>query len=206
MAEPTMIPFSPVIPFHGDVKSFAMLGPIQGPMEFDGWREESQSWKDGAYLGAALGISPIYSVKGPQAERFFSDSFVNDFIVALTRSAEDTQDTVPPYHDNLPHAYRHTGVDVLHLGHVAHFLSQTMSVPRFQVMPQHAHPAFEQLAHTVDHRKQRGLAGAVGTDDTHELTARDFDGNAAEGDILPVRDHGIINNYQFIFHYFTTAL
>ena len=79
MADPTMIPFNPVVPFHGDVKSFAMLGPIQGPMEYDGWREEAQSWKEGAYLGAALGISPIYAVEGPDAERFFSENFVNDF-------------------------------------------------------------------------------------------------------------------------------
>jgi hypothetical protein len=34
MSEPTAIPFNPVIPFHGDVKSFAMLGPFQGWMEF----------------------------------------------------------------------------------------------------------------------------------------------------------------------------
>ncbi len=79
MTEPTMIPFNPVVPFHGDVKSFAMLGPIQGPMEYNGWREESLSWKESAYLGAALGISPIYSVKGPDAERFFGENFVNDF-------------------------------------------------------------------------------------------------------------------------------
>lgn len=79
MAEQTFIPFNPAIPFHGDVKSFAMLGPFQGPMEFDGWRQESQSWKNGAYLGAALALSPVYSVKGPEAERFFSENFVNDF-------------------------------------------------------------------------------------------------------------------------------
>ena len=56
-----------------------MLGPFQGPMEFDGWRQESLSWKNGAYLGAALALSPIYSVKGPDAERFFSENLVNDF-------------------------------------------------------------------------------------------------------------------------------
>jgi hypothetical protein len=57
MSEHTAITFSPVIPFHGDVKSFAMLGPFQGPMEFDGWRQESLSWKNTAYLGAALALS-----------------------------------------------------------------------------------------------------------------------------------------------------
>jgi hypothetical protein len=35
MTEPTMIPFNPVVSFHGDVKTFAMLGPIQGPMEYN---------------------------------------------------------------------------------------------------------------------------------------------------------------------------
>jgi hypothetical protein len=29
MTEPTLIPFNPVVPFHGDVKSFAMSGPIE---------------------------------------------------------------------------------------------------------------------------------------------------------------------------------
>ena len=77
MTQPTLIPFNPVVLFHGDVKRFAMLGPIQGPMEYNGWREESQSWKESACLGAALGISPIYSVKGPDSERFFSENFVN---------------------------------------------------------------------------------------------------------------------------------
>jgi vanillate/3-O-methylgallate O-demethylase len=79
MTEQVFIPFNPVIPFHGDVKSFAMLGPIQGPMEYNGWREEAQSWKEGAYLGAAISLSPIYVLKGPDAERFFTENFVNDF-------------------------------------------------------------------------------------------------------------------------------
>jgi vanillate/3-O-methylgallate O-demethylase len=79
MTESTLIPFNPVIPFHGDVTSFAMLGPFQGPTEYSGWRAESQSWKNGAYLGAAITWGPMYSVKGPDAESFFSDRFVNDF-------------------------------------------------------------------------------------------------------------------------------
>jgi len=79
MNEPTLIPFNPAIPFHGDVTSFAMLGPFLGPLEYDGWRTESQSWKHGAYLGAAITWGPMYTVKGPDAERFFSDHFVNDF-------------------------------------------------------------------------------------------------------------------------------
>lgn len=77
--QPTLIPFNPAVPYHGDVKSFILLGPFLGAVEYDGWREESQSWKSGAYLGSALAISPIYSVKGPDAERFFRENFVNDF-------------------------------------------------------------------------------------------------------------------------------
>lgn len=79
MAEPTMIPFSPVIPWEGDVKTFFMMGPLQYPLEFNGWREESDSWKEGAYLGAAISLPPVYVVKGPEAERFLSEYFVNDF-------------------------------------------------------------------------------------------------------------------------------
>jgi glycine cleavage system aminomethyltransferase T len=44
-----------------------------------GWREEVRSWKDAAYLGAFLSLSPTYRVKGPDAERFFSEHFVNNF-------------------------------------------------------------------------------------------------------------------------------
>lgn len=79
MAEQTSIPFNPVVPFHGDATSFAMLGPFLGPMEYDGWREEVQSWKSGAYLGAAISWGPVYTVKGADAQRFFSENFVNDF-------------------------------------------------------------------------------------------------------------------------------
>ena len=79
MTQPTMIPFNPVVPFEGDVKLFMMLGPVLWAMEYNGWRDESQSWKNGAYLGAAITHAPTFVVKGPEAEKFFSDNFVNDF-------------------------------------------------------------------------------------------------------------------------------
>ena len=28
MTQPTLIPFNPMVPYQGDVKTFAMLGPI----------------------------------------------------------------------------------------------------------------------------------------------------------------------------------
>ena len=56
MADPTMIPFNPVVPFHGDVKSFAMLGPIQGPKDgreigFSSGRAVSQTYHRMISLG-----------------------------------------------------------------------------------------------------------------------------------------------------------
>ena len=79
MAQPALIPFNPVVPWEGDVKTYGMVGPLLFPMEYNGWREESLSWKKGAYLGAALSMSPTYAIEGPDAERFFSDHFVNNF-------------------------------------------------------------------------------------------------------------------------------
>ena len=79
MAQPAMIPFNPVVPWEGDVKTYGMVGPLLFPMEYNGWREESQSWKNGAYLGAALALAPTWAVKGPDAERFLSEHLVNDF-------------------------------------------------------------------------------------------------------------------------------
>lgn len=80
MSQPREIPFMPVVPWEADVKVYAMHGPALAAMEFNGWREEVRSWKDGAYLGAALSCTtPIFAIKGPEAERFFSDHFVNNF-------------------------------------------------------------------------------------------------------------------------------
>ena len=79
MASPVMIPFNPILPWEGDVKSFMPFGPMLWPMEYNGWREEVQSWKNGAYLGTAISHAPTFVVKGPDAERFFSDHFVNNF-------------------------------------------------------------------------------------------------------------------------------
>ena len=79
MATPAMPPFIPTMPYQGDVSVFGTFGPFLIPVEFQGWREEVRSWKDGAYLGAFLSLSPTFRVKGPDAERFFSEHFVNNF-------------------------------------------------------------------------------------------------------------------------------
>jgi glycine cleavage system aminomethyltransferase T len=72
-------PFVPAITYDGDVSEFRKFGPHLAPIEFDGWRHEVRSWKDGAYLGSVLCLSPTYRVSGPDARRFLSDHFVNNF-------------------------------------------------------------------------------------------------------------------------------
>lgn len=79
MATPAMPPFIPTMPYERDVSVFGTFGPLLIPVEFQGWREEVKSWKDGPYLGAFLSLSPTYRVKGPDAERFFAEHFVNNF-------------------------------------------------------------------------------------------------------------------------------
>lgn len=49
------------------------------PYTYSGWRDETDSWKKTAYLGAALMNSPIYDVKGPDVAKFFSKICVNKF-------------------------------------------------------------------------------------------------------------------------------
>jgi glycine cleavage system aminomethyltransferase T len=72
-------PFVPAITYDGDVCEFRKFGPYLAPNEFEGWRQEVRSWKDGAYLGSTLCLSPTYRLTGPDARRFLSDHLVNDF-------------------------------------------------------------------------------------------------------------------------------
>ncbi len=72
-------PFVPAITYDGDVSEFRKFGPHLAPNEFEGWRQEVRSWKDGAYLGSTLCLSPTYRITGPDARRFLSDHLVNNF-------------------------------------------------------------------------------------------------------------------------------
>lgn len=55
----------------GEISAFAYT--------YTGWRDETDSWKKTAYLGAALMNSPIYEVTGPDVAKFFSRICVNNF-------------------------------------------------------------------------------------------------------------------------------
>ena len=70
---------NPAIPYEGDCIKFLGRGPTVMPFEFTGWREESLSWKESAYLGAVLNPAPTYKIKGPDTLKFLSDTNVNSF-------------------------------------------------------------------------------------------------------------------------------
>lgn len=58
----------------GDATSLAGV-----PYEYTGWRDETMSWKETAYLGTSLMVSPILDVKGSDVAKFFSKICVNNF-------------------------------------------------------------------------------------------------------------------------------
>jgi len=79
MKQPTLLPFTPVMPWHEDTLHLFKFGPVLTPFRYTGWRDETTAWKDGSYLGTAISISPTYTVKGPDAKKFFMDHAVNNF-------------------------------------------------------------------------------------------------------------------------------
>ncbi len=80
MKQPEMLMFTPVMPWQHDAVLLYTFGPVLTPFEYTGWRRETLSWKDSAYLGTVLSFSPIYVVKGPEAEKFLSDTCVNNIL------------------------------------------------------------------------------------------------------------------------------
>jgi vanillate/3-O-methylgallate O-demethylase len=77
MNQPDMLMFVPTTPFEGDCANFHLQGPVLAPLEFTGWRDETLAWKDGAYLGTSISISPTLKIKGPDALKVISDHCVN---------------------------------------------------------------------------------------------------------------------------------
>jgi glycine cleavage system aminomethyltransferase T len=74
-----MIPAHMMVPFEGDAATLGLWGPFAVQLEYTGWRDEVLAWKDGAYLGTALSMSPVYKISGPGAQRFLTENFVNGF-------------------------------------------------------------------------------------------------------------------------------
>ena len=68
------------IPFDGQGFS-ANVGPdgTVVPYEYSGWRDEMHSWVSGSYLGTGLSMTWAWSIKGPDAQQFLKDFFINRF-------------------------------------------------------------------------------------------------------------------------------
>ena len=69
----------PTIPYEYDVDKFIDKFGALVPLEFTGWRDETMAWKNSAYLGAVISVSPTFRIKGPDTIKFLSDHFVNGF-------------------------------------------------------------------------------------------------------------------------------
>jgi glycine cleavage system aminomethyltransferase T len=69
----------PATPINEDAFLLFRAGPVLRPYEYTGWRDETLSWKNTAYLGTMLMHSPIFVVKGPDAAKFLSDVCINNF-------------------------------------------------------------------------------------------------------------------------------
>jgi glycine cleavage system aminomethyltransferase T len=70
-------PYDPAVDVYLDSRVFGLGYGSAVPMEYSGWREEQLSWKETCYLHAGLNPAPTFTVKGPDAIRFYSDVCVN---------------------------------------------------------------------------------------------------------------------------------
>lgn len=79
---------SPFIPFEPNIAVLVQsegqpITPIDAggyhPLEYTGWWDEEMSWHDTCYIHAGLNPANVYSVKGPDALKFFADNCVNTF-------------------------------------------------------------------------------------------------------------------------------
>lgn len=66
------------VPAYPDVPTYLnILGSLH-IWEGDGWKEESMSWKTGAYLASNLSGFPEFTFSGPQAQEFLSRLSINN--------------------------------------------------------------------------------------------------------------------------------
>ncbi len=62
-------------PFSANVSADGTVTPF----EYTGWRDETNAWIDGAYLGTGLSMTWAYEIKGPEAALFLRAHFINKF-------------------------------------------------------------------------------------------------------------------------------
>ena len=59
--------------------TFFLAGFMYAPYEYTGYKDELLASKESAYITTALNESPIYDVKGPDADKFMSSICINNF-------------------------------------------------------------------------------------------------------------------------------
>jgi vanillate/3-O-methylgallate O-demethylase len=67
------------IPFYPHYGLFSLTGGYIRQWEYNGWQRESLSWKRTCYIHAGLSGMGQITYRGPDAERFLAQTFVNDF-------------------------------------------------------------------------------------------------------------------------------
>ncbi|WP_375779439.1 aminomethyl transferase family protein [Bradyrhizobium sp. ma5] len=72
-ALPTAVPFYPEYPL------FNLGGGAPRQWEFNGWKQESMSWKTSSYIHGGLSGPAQFLYEGPDAEKFLSQICVNSF-------------------------------------------------------------------------------------------------------------------------------
>lgn len=74
-------PFSDMrgLPVYDEPITYLTLGNRPFAWEFNGWKQESLSWKQGCYIHASLSSLPTVRFTGPDVQRFFASIATNSF-------------------------------------------------------------------------------------------------------------------------------
>jgi len=70
---------SPFMPYDAEIPSYNNSFGHFLPWEFNGWKRESLSWKEGCYLHAGLNPNFRNKITGPDAMQLLKDACLNDF-------------------------------------------------------------------------------------------------------------------------------
>ncbi|WP_206243747.1 aminomethyltransferase family protein [Novosphingobium terrae] len=79
MAFPSPFTLPAAIPFYPQYGLFSLSGGFVRQWEYNGWKAESLSWKQGCYIHAGLSGMGQITWRGPDAEAFLAQTFINGF-------------------------------------------------------------------------------------------------------------------------------
>jgi len=90
VSAPSPFALPTAVPFYSDYPLFNLGGGAPRQWEFNGWKQESMSWKTGCYIHGGLSGPAQFLYEGPEAESFLSQICVNsitDFKVGTAKHA-----------------------------------------------------------------------------------------------------------------------